>query len=91
MGIRASVFERIGLMDERYFVYYDDTDFVFRCLKHGLRLVYQGSAELRHKVSSSTGGGGSDFSIYYYNRNRLFFIRKNYVGLERIAGFVWYT
>lgn len=90
MGIRASVFERVGLMDERYFVYYDDTDFVYRCLKQGFRLLYQGSAELRHKVSSSTGGSSSDFSVYYYNRNRLFFIRKNFSGLERVAGMAWY-
>jgi GT2 family glycosyltransferase len=90
MGIRASVFEHVGLMDERYFVYYDDTDFVHRCLKQGLRLLYKGDAELRHKVSSSTGGGSSDFSIYYYNRNRLFFISKNFTGLERLAAYAWY-
>jgi len=90
MGVRASVFERVGLMDERYFVYYDDTDFVHRCLKLGYRLLYQGSAELKHKVSSSTGGRSSDFSVYYYNRNRLFFIRKNYAGLERVVGLGWY-
>ena len=90
MGIRAEVFRTVGMMDERYFVYYDDTDFVYRCLKHGYRLLYQGSASLKHKVSSSTGGGGSDFSIHYYNRNRLFFIRKNLAGLERLVALAWY-
>jgi GT2 family glycosyltransferase len=90
MGMRAEVFERVGLMDDRYFVYYDDTDFVYRCLKQGYRLLYLGSAELKHKVSSSTGGESSDFSIYYYNRNRLFFIRKNYAGLEQLVAFGWY-
>lgn len=90
MAIRADVFKVIGLMDERYFVYYDDTDFVYRCLRQGYRLLYLGSSVLKHKVSSSTGGGGSDFSIYYYNRNRLFFIRKNLRGAERIAAFGWY-
>lgn len=90
MGIRAKVFNKVGLMDERYFVYYDDTDFIYRCLKKGFQFLYLGNAELRHKVSSSTGGGSSDFSIYYYNRNRLFFIRKNFVGVERFAAYIWY-
>ncbi len=90
MGVRAEVFQRVGMMDERYFVYYDDTDFVYRCLQRGYRILYQGSAELKHKVSSSTGGGRSDFSVYYYNRNRLFFIRKNLVGLERLLASGWY-
>jgi len=90
MGMRAELFKQVGLMDERYFVYYDDTDFVYRCLKQGYRLLYLGNAELKHKVSSSTGGGSSDFSVYYYNRNRLFFIRKNYAGLEQLAAYGWY-
>lgn len=90
LGVRCEVFQKVGLMDERYFVYYDDTDFVYRCLKEHFQVLYLGSAELRHKVSSSTGGGGSEFSIYYYNRNRLFFIRKNYQAAERFVGFFWY-
>jgi len=90
MGIRAEVFRTVGMMDERYFVYYDDTDFVYRCLRQGYRLLYQGSATLKHKVSSSTGGCGSDFSIYYYNRNRLFFIRKNFFGIEFLIACAWY-
>jgi GT2 family glycosyltransferase len=90
MGIRAEVFQRVGLMDERYFVYYDDTDFVYRCLKQGFRLFYLGSSEIRHKVSSSTGGASSDFSIYYYNRNRLFFIRKHMTGFTRLIAYIWY-
>ena len=90
MAIRAEVFDRVGLMDERYFVYYDDTDFVYRCQKQGYRILYLGNAELRHKVSSSTGGSSSDFSVYYYNRNRLYFINKNLKGFELIAARAWY-
>lgn len=90
MGINAKVFNRVGLMDERYFVYYDDTDFVYRCQKQGFRILYLGNAELRHKVSSSTGGSSTDFSIYYYNRNRLYFINKNLRGLELNAARAWY-
>ena len=90
MAIKASVFKSVGLMDERYFVYSDDTDFVLRCQRAGIKLRYLGNKSLRHKVSSSTGGDESDFSIYYGNRNRLFFIRKNLTGLIRISAISWF-
>lgn len=90
MAVKSDVFAKVGMMDERYFVYYDDTDFVLRCLRAGIKLRYLGKLALYHKVSSSTGGGASKFSIYYYNRNRLFFIKKNSrVILYPIAMF-WY-
>jgi len=77
MLIRRSVFEKIGLMDSRYFVYYDDTDFCFRAMKAGLRLVYLPQATLLHKVSSLTGGDAAPFTIRYMVRNRVYYIRKN--------------
>ena len=77
MLIRRSVFEKIGLMDSRYFVYYDDTDFCFRAMKAGLRLVYLPQATLLHKVSSLTGGDATPFTIRYMVRNRVYYIRKN--------------
>lgn len=80
MLINNSVFDKIGLMDDRYFVYYDDTDFIFRAIKSGYRIYYLPKCEVFHKVSISTGGVDSHFTIHYMTRNRLFFVRKNYNG-----------
>ncbi|MFD2285479.1 glycosyltransferase [Pedobacter petrophilus] len=77
MLINRTVFDAVGLMDEDYFVYYDDTDFLFRARKKGYKVYYLPKLEVFHKVSSSTGGGETLFSIYYLNRNRIFFILKN--------------
>jgi GT2 family glycosyltransferase len=38
---------------------------------------------LYHKVSSSSGGDDSPFYVYYGNRNKIYFIRKNYRGLHK--------
>jgi GT2 family glycosyltransferase len=76
--IHKSVFEEIGLMDESYFMYYDDTDFIVRCKKAGYKIWYESTASLWHKVSSSSGGSESKIAIYYNNRNRLYFINKHY-------------
>ena len=80
------VFDVTGFMDEFYFVYYDDNDFIFRAKKQGFRIFYMPAVELFHKVSISTGGAESLFSIYYLNRNRIYFIRKHYkFPLKQIA------
>ena len=74
MLIDAEVFSRVGMMDSRYFVYYDDTDFVWRATKIGSeKLVYIPESVMWHKVSSCTGGEYSDFTIRYSQRNHIFF------------------
>jgi GT2 family glycosyltransferase len=78
MLISRKVFDAIGFMDENYFVYCDDSDFILRAVNKGFRIYYMPSIEVFHKVSFSTGGAMSLFSIYYLNRNRVYFIRKNY-------------
>jgi GT2 family glycosyltransferase len=83
MLLDRRVFDVVGIMDERYFVYSDDTDFVWRMNQHKIRIRYVPSAVVLHKVSTSTGGERSPFTVYYTNRNRIFFLRKNLRGLQR--------
>lgn len=83
--VNASTFENVGYMDEKYFAYYDDTDFVMRAIKLGYSLWYEPSLTVLHKVSSSSGGDTSPFYIYYSNRNKIYFIRKNYTGVRKFA------
>ncbi len=89
MMFDAKVFEKIGLMDEQYFVYYDDTDFVWRMNQCGISIRYVPSVRVLHKVSSSTGGAESAFSLYYGNRNRVYFIRKNLKGIQKAVALAY--
>lgn len=89
MLICKDVFEKIGLMDEDYFVYYDDTDFVFRLNSAGYKILYFPKISIKHKVSSSTGGELSPFSIYYGTRNRIYFILKNITGVRKISSLLF--
>lgn len=84
MLIDKKVFEDVGFMDEKYFVYYDDSDFVFRIRQKGYKIRFVPKSLVLHKVSSSTGGGSSPFSIYYTNRNKIYFIRKNSKNFNKI-------
>jgi GT2 family glycosyltransferase len=62
VAMRA-VWERVGLLDERYFIYAEDADWSLRVREAGLRLLFVPTARLWHKVSASTGAG-SPWKIY---------------------------
>jgi GT2 family glycosyltransferase len=83
MLIRKEVFGRLGLMDEQYFIYFDDTDFCLRATKHGLKMVYLPSVKLGHKVSSLTGGAQSKFAVRHLTRNHVYYMRKNFAFWKR--------
>jgi GT2 family glycosyltransferase len=74
----ARVFDTVGLMDDAYFVYWDDADFMYRAFRKKLRLRYVPAVTLRHKVSSLTGGGQTPFTVRYETRNQIYFIRKHF-------------
>ena len=80
----AATFERIGFFDESYFVYFEDTDYFLRMKRAGLRLLYAPMLSIAHKVSLSTGGSQSDFSIRYYQRNQVYLLRKHF-GTPMVA------
>lgn len=73
MLVPTSVFERVGLLDEQYFVYMEDVEFSQRVKRAGYALELCQSAVVWHKNAGSSGGAGSPVSLYYQNRNRLYF------------------
>jgi GT2 family glycosyltransferase len=75
--IKREVFDSIGLMDERYFVYVDDNDFMYRALQAKFVTFYLPQPKLWHKVNSLTGTD-SPFSQRYLSRNRALFVRKHF-------------
>jgi GT2 family glycosyltransferase len=78
--VRAEAFTHVGLMDEAYFMYYDDSDFSARIRRAGGRIRYVPAAEVLHDVQASSRGapnGSSLFALYYTTRNRPRFIQRN--------------
>lgn len=77
--IKKEVLEKIGPpvggFDERYFLYFEDSDFVKRAKDVGFKTYYNGKTSIYHKVSRSTGIG-SPITDYYHTRNRFVFGMK---------------
>lgn len=75
MMVRSDVFEKIGLFDEKYFMYYEDSDFCLRAKKIGFKIFYFPSAVVYHENAKSAGLG-SPFQDYFITRNRMLFASK---------------
>lgn len=85
MLFKKDVFKRVGLMDEKYFVYYDDSDFIWRATKnHHEKIAYIPESIIWHRVSFSTGGQKSSFYIHYFNRNKIYFTLKHFNLLQKL-------
>ncbi len=89
--VKKTVFKKIGLFDEKYFLYWEDGDFSVRARQAGFRIAYQPLSKIWHKNSHSSGAG-SKLHDYYLTRNRLIFgfkyasLRTKFALLRESAG-----
>jgi GT2 family glycosyltransferase len=89
--VPAAAFHEAGLLDERFFMYYEETDWLRRALAAGYRLRYDPDAVIYHMESASSGGGWmTPFKHYYATRNRLYLVRKNSSSRGWLAVFTLY-
>lgn len=72
MLVKREVFEKIGLLDERYFLYWEDADFCQGAKKAGFKVIYAPQAKLWHANAGSSAVGGP-LQDYYLTRNRMLF------------------
>jgi len=75
MMIPYKIIEKIGFLDDQYFIYYEELDFSERVNAAGYKVYYNPTAEIYHKESMTTGKN-STFKEYYHTKNRILFMRK---------------
>lgn len=83
------VVDKVGLMFEGYFLYYEELDWCERIKKAGFKIMYVPESVIYHKESASTGKQ-SPLKTYYLNRNRLLFLKRNTAGLTKAMGFAYF-
>ena len=89
--IKKEVFENIGFLDEKFFLYVEDTDFCCRTVKAGYKIVVTPKSKIYHKVGNSTSESLKQIPLYYTTRNRLFFAKKNFYGFHLITTIYIFT
>jgi GT2 family glycosyltransferase len=73
MFIKRSVLEKVGLFDDRYFLYYEDADLTERIKRAGYKIYYVPTAILVHVNAASSGGAGNTIHDYFLTRNKMLF------------------
>ncbi len=88
VAIPRYLIKDIGLWDEKYFLYGEDTDYSMRAVKKGYRNFVNTDCLVYHKISATTGGKFSGIQYYYGNRNRLLFHYKHYSKIDFFFFFI---
>ena len=84
MLISKECIQKVGLLDDSYFMYSEDTDYCCRVCDAGLKIIWNPHSIIYHKVSASAGDN-SLFQQYYIIRNN-FIMTKKY-GNEKIKAY----
>lgn len=84
MLISRKAIDKIGLMADLFFLYYEEIDFCERVKQAGFQIWYCGNSIVYHKESMSTGKL-SPLKTYYLTRNRLIYSRRNTQGFQHYA------
>ncbi len=88
MLIRREALERVGLLDEEYFAYWEETDWCARAGEMGLKSYYVPNARIWHKAARSQA---PDAQYYYlFRRNALLFLRKRKSRLHLLSAVILY-
>ena len=74
--IKKKVIEEVGLLDKRFFLYFEETDLALRASLKGYKNLFVPDAKIWHKVSKSGGGIKNEIGLYYITRNRWLFMKK---------------
>jgi GT2 family glycosyltransferase len=97
MYVTRACLEKIGPMDERFFLFYEDADWSIRAKKHGLG--YARDSIVPHTGGTTIGSAGgraerSRLSVYLESRNHLHFVRMHwhrYLPFAIFMGFLYAT
>lgn len=91
MAIARSLYERFGGLEACYTpIYWEDTDYSRRAVDAGIPVYWAPAAHVYHKVGSTVGDAQTTPKvIYWQNRHRGYYVRRNYRGVDRVAALAY--
>ena len=88
MMVPRVVMEKVGMMTEIYFLYYEEHDWAEMIKRAGYKIYYQPQSYILHKESLSTGKF-SPLKTYYIARNRIVFARRNFKPFQLMVSLLF--
>jgi hypothetical protein len=75
--IKREVIDKIGLLDEKFFLYFEEIEWCYRTVKMGYKILYEPSATITH-LGGKSSAKKRRRSIEAYYESQLYFFRKHY-------------
>ena len=88
MMVKREVIEKVGMMPNCYFLYYEELDWSMMIRRAGYEIWYEPACTVFHKESQTTGQQ-SPLKTYYITRNRLLFAQRNINGGEKYLTYIY--
>jgi len=95
MLVRREVFEAIGLLDEGFFLYYEEVDLCLRAARAGWSCWYEPASRVVHLVGRSTGVDPNNVALaipsYVFESRRRYFVKSFGLPYAVLADLAWIT
>ena len=88
MLIKREALEKVGLMPDCFFLYYEEIDWSMMFTRAGYEIWYDPACTVYHKESQTTGQN-SPLRTYYITRNRLLLVKRNYKGINKYLSYIY--
>ena len=88
MLIKREAIDKVDLMPECYFLYYEELDWSMMFSRAGYEIWYDPTCTVYHKESQTTGQN-SPLRTYYITRNRLLLVKRNYIGINKYLSYIY--
>ena len=82
MLVKRTAIEKVGLMPECFFLYYEELDWSMMFTRANYQIWYEPKCTIYHKESQATGQN-SPLRTYYITRNRLLLVKRNHAGFSK--------
>ncbi len=89
MMVSKEVVEKVGMLPECYFLYYEELDWCEQMGRAGFEMWYEPLVTVFHKGSVTVGGKESPVRVYYQTRNRLLYARRNRTIPQRWLSYLY--
>lgn len=88
MLIHREAINKVGLMPDCYFLYYEELDWSMMFTRMGFQIWYEPECTIYHKESQATGQN-SPLRSYYLTRNRLLLVRRNPQEFNKTLAYIY--
>ena len=88
MLIKREAIDKVGLMPECFFLYYEEIDWSMMFRRAGYDIWYDPACTVYHKESQTTGQN-SPLRTYYITRNRLLLVKRNFTGINKYLSYIY--